>query len=242
VKGCGALVDREGDDRYEADNTKIRYPSAQDPKHNVSLAQGCGFGFRDHPGAGNSLAGGVGVLIDGKGNDRYRCGVFGQGIAYWYALGMLIDLDGNDEYEGSWYCQASGAHYGVGALCDLGGNDSYLAKLTMGQGAAHDFSTAWFRDAAGNDIYDCLGAGLGFALYNGIAIFQDQAGDDTYKTGAAAFGVTGETRPESLSLGIFLDNGGTNVFPKDGRAKVNSTWVQPANKDQPRSYGIGRSR
>ena len=37
----------------------------QDPKHNTSLAQGCGFGRRDHPGAGNSLAGGVALVATG---------------------------------------------------------------------------------------------------------------------------------------------------------------------------------
>ncbi len=242
TKGCGVLVDREGNDRYVADDTKIRYPSPQDPKHNTSLAQGCSFGRRDHPGMGNSLAGGVGILIDGKGDDRYRCGVFGQGVSYWYGLGMLIDLEGEDSYEGVWYCQGSAAHYGVGVLCDWSGNDKYLTKLTMGQGAAHDYSIAWFHDGAGNDTYECPGNCLGCALYNGIGIFWDEAGDDAYKTGGAAFGVTGETRPGSLCLGMFFDGGGKNEFPKDSRAKAKSTWVQPLNKDQPLSYGVGIAR
>ena len=107
VKGCGLLIDHEGNDRYEANDTKINYPSPQDANHNTSLAQGCAFGRRDHPGEGNSLAGGVGILVDGKGDDRYSCGVFGQGISYWYGLGMLIDLEGNDSYQGIWYCQGS---------------------------------------------------------------------------------------------------------------------------------------
>ena len=183
VKGCGVLVDREGDDRYDADDTKIRYPSPQDPKHNTSLAQGCAFGRRDHPGEGHSLAGGVGVLIDGKGDDRYSCGVFGQGISYWYGLGMLIDREGNDTYRGVWYCQGSAAHYGVGALLDLAGDDKYVTTLTMGQGAGHDYSTAWFHDVAGNDTYESPGNCMGLGLYNGIGIFWDGAGDDTYKTG-----------------------------------------------------------
>src|SRR5262249_36203385 len=63
TRGCGALVDREGSDRYEADDTKIRYPSPQTKEHNTSLAQGCAFGRRAHPGDGHSLAGGVGLLV-----------------------------------------------------------------------------------------------------------------------------------------------------------------------------------
>ena len=78
----------------------------------------------------------------------------------------------------------------------MAGNDKYLTKLTMGQGAGHDFSTAWFHDLGGNDTYECPGGCLGFAMYNGIGICWDEGGDDVYKTGASAFGATGETRPE----------------------------------------------
>jgi hypothetical protein len=242
TRGCGVLVDREGNDLYEADDSKIRYPSPQTKEHNTSLAQGCAFGRRAHPGDGNSLAGGVGVLIDGKGDDRYKCGVFGQGISYWYGLGMLVDLEGHDTYEGVWYCQGSAAHYGVGALCDLAGNDKYTIKMTFGQGAGHDYSIGWLHDASGNDIYECPSNCLGFGMYNGIGVLWDEAGDDVYKTGGPAFGATGETRPESLCLGIFIDEGGKNEFPKESRAKPKGKWMQPANKDQPLSYGVGTAR
>jgi hypothetical protein len=242
TRGCGVLVDREGNDLYEADDTDIRNPSPQDNKHNTSLAQGCSFGRRDHPGDGNSLAGGVGILVDAKGDDRYKCGVFGQGVAYWYGLGMLIDMEGNDTYEGMWYCQGSAAHYGVGALCDLAGSDQYRTKLTMGQGSANDYSIGFLHDLAGNDTYECPSNCMGFALYNGIGILWDDAGDDNYKTGGPAFGATGETRPESLCLGLFIDGGGKNEFPKDSLARPKSTWAQPPIKDRPLSYGAGTAR
>jgi hypothetical protein len=115
-------------------------------------------------------------------------------------------------------------------------------KRVWGQGAAHDYSIAWLHDAAGNDTYECPGNCKGFALYNGIGIFWDEAGDDAYKTGGAAFGATGETRPGSLCLGLFIDEGGKNEFPKDSQAKPASTWVQPVNKEQPLSYGVGSAR
>lgn len=242
VRGCGVLVDHEGDDRYEANDTNIRYPSPQDNRHNTSLAQGCAFGRRAHPGDGNSLAGGVGLLIDGKGDDRYRCGVFGQGVSYWYGLGMLVDLGGNDSYDGVWYCQGSAAHYGVGALCDLAGNDRYLGRLTMAQGAGHDYSIAWLHDSAGNDVYECPGGSMGFAYYNSVGVLWDEGGDDTYKGPAAnAFGYAGESRPGSLSLGLFIDEGGKNVFPKNGPAKQGKVWQQ-AVKGQPLHLGLGMSR
>lgn len=242
TKGCGVLVDREGNERYEADDTKIRYPSPQTKEHNTSLAQGCAFGRRAHPGDGHSLAGGVGLLVDGKGDDRYRCGVFGQGVSYWYGLGMLVDQEGNDVYQGVWYCQGSGAHYGVGALVDLAGNDRYAVQMTMGQGAGHDYSTAWLHDAAGDDTYECPGNCMGFALYNGIGVLWDQGGDDAYKTPGAGLGATGETRPESLCLGLFIDEGGKNQFPQGGRARQGSILVQPATAAQPHSHGVGTAR
>jgi hypothetical protein len=242
VRGCGALIDHEGDDRYDADDTDIRYPSPQDPKHNTSLAQGCAFGRRAHPGDGHSLAGGVGLLVDGKGKDRYHCGVFGQGVSYWYGLGMLVDCADDDTYEAVWYGQASAAHYGVGVLCDLGGNDRYTGKLTMTQGAAHDYSIAWLHDVSGNDTYESPGNCMGFALYNSIGILWDEAGDDVYKTPGAGLGQAGESRPAGLCLGLFVDEGGKNTFPEKSRAKQGSTWIQPANKDLPAAHGLGISR
>jgi hypothetical protein len=155
---------------------------------------------------------------------------------------MLVDLEGHDTYEGVWYCQGSAAHYGVGALCDLAGNDKYTIKMTFGQGAGHDYSIGWLHDASGNDIYECPSNCLGFGMYNGIGVLWDEAGDDVYKTGGPAFGATGETRPESLCLGIFIDEGGKNEFPKESRAKPKGKWMQPANKDQPLSYGVGTAR
>ena len=55
-------------------------------------------------------------------------------------------------------------------------------------------------------------------------------------------GATGETRAESLCLGLFIDEGGKNQFPKDGRARPGRIWVQPANPEQPLSHGLGTAR
>ena len=61
MRGCGLLVDGAGDDRCEANDSDTRYPSLQTAEHNVSLAQGAGFGRRAHPGdGGSSGVGGAG--------------------------------------------------------------------------------------------------------------------------------------------------------------------------------------
>ncbi len=99
----------------------------------------------------------------------------------------------------------------------------------MGQGAGHDYGIAWLHDVADNDTYECPSNCIGFALYNGIDIFWDEAADNANKTGGPAFGATGETRPGSLCLGLFIAEGGKNEFFKDSRAKSKTTWVQPPN-------------
>ena len=235
VRGCGVLVDREGDDIYDANDKDIRYPSPQDAKHNTSLAQGFAFGLRDHPGAGNSLAGGVGILVDGKGNDRYSCGVFGQGVSYWYGLGMLIDMEGDDEYTGIWYCQGSGAHYGVGAIVDMAGNDKYLTKLTMGQGAGHDYSTAWFHDASGNDTYECPGNCVGFAATT-VSASSGTEPATTSTRPAAAFGATGGNSPRPSVPGPLPRRRREERIPQ-GRSRPSrkASGLQPAKKRSTRS-------
>jgi len=241
-KGCGILLDLHGDDHYEANDTDIRHPSPQTKKHNTSLAQGCGFGRRAHPGDGHSLAGGLGMLVDGTGNDTYLSGVFGQGVAYWYALGMLVDFAGDDSYQGVWYAQGSSAHYAVAALCDVDGDDQYRASMHQSQGHGRDYSTGLLHDRAGNDRYVCPGTALGSSNLNGVGLFWDEAGDDVYNTGAASLGFAGKSRPGHLSLGLFLDDGGTDLFHKHARAKPQSVWIQSVPVGKQRLAGVGLAR
>ncbi len=243
-RGCGALVDRSGDDSYDANDTDIVNPSPQTAQHNVSLAQGAGFGRRAHPGDGHSLGGGWGVLADGSGNDKYHCGVFGQGVAYWYSVGMLADFGGDDSYDGVWYVQGASAHYAVGSLCDLGGSDHYVASIAQSQGHGHDWSIAWLHDddrPADHDIFEGSGSNLGQGRYNGLGFFWHHGGKPDYRS-AATFGGTTDTRPESLCLGLFADEGGEPTFPAGAVAKAHTTWIQPPIKESPLAHGIGCSR
>ena len=240
VRGCGMLVDGAGNDVYTANDTQIDYPSPQTKDHNTSLAQGCAFGRRAHPGDGHSLAGGVGLLADGGGDDTYSCGLFGQGASYWYAVGMLLDVAGRDRYDGVWYVQGSSAHYGVAALCDLAGDDSYHNSHAQSQGQGHDYSIGLLSDHAGDDVYSGGGNRLGGGLWNGIGLFRDAAGNDRYE-GHANFGDTGRCRPEHPCMGLFLDEGGKNEFPEGG-PEPRSTWVRQKKKGRPKSRGAGMAK
>lgn len=242
TKGMGLLHDAGGDDLYTADDQDIRYPSSQSKEHNDSMAQGVGFGLRRDYIDGHSLAGGIGLLYDAEGDDRYTAGLFAQGCAYWYAIGILADRSGNDQYSGIWYVQGSGAHFGVGYLNDKAGNDKYKATKNMAQGAGHDFTIGMLIDEAGDDEYQAPNLSLGGGNANGIGIFWDKKGRDKYSVtaattlGRANVASRGSLRDSILTLGVFLDTGGEadKYPPEKSFAKNKTLWTQRGtNTDVP---------
>ncbi len=177
VGGVGILADVEGNDIYRLEDSILYFPSPQSPKHNTSLGQGMGFGERRDFFSGLSLGGGLGILLDIKGDDRYFSQVFSQGAGYWLGIGVLYDGGGNDAYSGVWYSQGSSAHFGIGVLYDLGGDDVYYSSLSTSQGVGHDFSYGILVDAGGNDTYKCGNLCIGSGSAQGIGIFWDMDGN-----------------------------------------------------------------
>lgn len=233
--GIGALIDRAGDDVYIANDSVLDFPSPQSAQHNVSMAQGAGYGLRNDYLSGLSLSGGVGLLYDQAGKDSYACGVFGQGTGYWKGVGMLWDEKGDDNYRGQWYVQGAAAHYAIGYLEDVDGTDTYIAEMNMAQGAGHDFSNGFLIERAGSDTYRAPNLSLGSGNANGIGVFVDMLGNDSYTSsgvtlGGAAEATRGSIRERALCLGVFMDLGGTDTYPqgiswaKNGARTAN--WTQ----------------
>jgi HEAT repeat protein len=223
VQGCGLLLDGGGDDSYFAGG---KFACAWLPGRFFSLSQGFGYGMRPFTG------GGVGILCDLKGNDRYIADVYGQGASYWYSTGLLLDQEGDDVYRAYQYCQGAGIHLSSGALIDWGGNDQYSAEHIC-QGAAHDYSVGILLDRAGNDIYDGSTTAQGAAINNSFALLLDRAGDDVY-TGrdplqSQATGHNGDKR-EYGSIALMLDLGGKDKYSQ-GQPN-NAMWLKPL-------YGAG---
>jgi hypothetical protein len=217
TKGVGLLLDGSGSDRYTANDTDIRFGGPQTKDHNTSMAQGVGNGRRGDYVDGHSWAGGVGMLVDGGGDDAYSAGLFAQACAYWYGTGILSDKGGNDSYSGVWYVQGSGAHFGLSLLQDDAGADTYKATMNMAQGAGHDFSLGWLEDSAGNDSYTAPNLSLGGANANGIGVLWDKAGDDSYRSKGVTLGCAGgvtlpSVRGMMLNCGVFVDGGGSDVY------------------------------
>jgi hypothetical protein len=192
-QGFGLLFEGGGDDDYRALGGE---PSLYGTPGLVNAwAQGVGLGLR------GIATGGVGVLLDRSGRDRYDAGNFAQGGAYYRGVGMLLDL-GNDSdvLRGSRYAQAWGAHGGVGYLLNAGGDDSYYTRHIANAGLAWDYSLALFYDVAGDDLYDAGDFSLAASAHRSIAWFVDEAGADEYRGARPARRNEG---PPNFSL--FLD-------------------------------------
>jgi hypothetical protein len=236
VRGAGMLIDEAGDDTYTANDTEIRYPSPQTAEHNTSLAQGCGFGRRDD--GGRSEAGGVGILVDVAGNDKYSAALFAQGVGYWAGTGLLCDLGGDDHYSAVWYAMGSSAHFAAGILWDGAGNDSYCATHNMVMGTGNDYSFGLLIDSGGDDSYDAPTMSLGYGWNNGEGILWDVSGKDTYagkpNSGfGRAGGEPGCLERPGYASGFFFDTGGGDdtypeAMPETGNGKA---WHQTEPKN-----------
>jgi len=268
TKGVGLLLDSEGDDHYIGMEDKYPNGGPFGADKHVHFAQGAAYGRRADHSDGHSWAGGIGMLIDGTGNDRYECDVYCQGTGYWYSLGMLVDKTGDDYHRSGVYSLGGSPHFAVGIYQDDSGSDRYKVRISQSLGQGRDWSIGWFEDSAGNDQYLGHHGILGSADVNGIGVFWDKNGDDTYLSfSEPAYGqsfVEGASglRELMFTLGLFVDGGGkdhyllvpekynqskleeVDINPKDlvtnPVAGNNRVWCRPSiPRDAKRAYGCG---
>lgn len=238
TSGVGILLDRQGNDRYRA--RLDANPSPAFGNRSVSLAMGCGYGPRGDFSHGLSLAGGIGLLLEARGDDAYEAGVFALGAGYWWGLGIAEDRAGDDRYRVDWYGLGAAAHFAVGCFVDLAGadryNDDHPNAVTQYLACARDGAMAVFVDGAGDDRYllrnRCGGAGD----LASVAWFWECAGDDRYAFDPAdpyegdsalpsvTYGpLTRTFRDEMVTRALFLDEAGSDVYP-EGRWGNAQRW------------------
>ncbi len=229
--GLGVLVDEGGRDLYRANGPQ---PSGYGtPAVYNAFSQGIGFGYRMYG------AGGIGILSDLGGDDRYEAGEFAQGGGYYYALGILHDAGGRDLYYGNRYAQGFGVHQGFGILADDSGNDTYWAMTAAGQGAAWDVGAGLLIDRGGDDSYQADGLAQGGASMQGIAMLIDLGGRDRYDAaGGATQGQSGGNQYHykstgALSFSVLLDQGGGEDVYSQGRTNGATTATGSANPSDP---------
>ena len=115
----------------------------------------------------------------------YTVSVFGQGCAFAMGIGLFLEGAGNDVYEGLWYVQGANAHTAVSLFWDAAGNDQYNPTFPIQStsiGVGHDFSVAIHYDADGDDTYKGPNLSLGSGNANGIGTGNSDA--HAFRTGA----------------------------------------------------------
>ncbi len=207
--GFGLLLDEAGDDTY------ITRPEFLDDLRYrdrfLSLSQGFSSGFAPRYG------GGLAVLWDRAGNDRYVADIYGQGAGYWFAWGLLMDDDGNDSLTAWQYAQGAGVHFAAGMMLDGGGHDVRVSK-GVSQGCGHDGGFGLFVDAAGDDHNTAVDMSAGAGSANGLGVFLDVAGDDVHAMGNHAMTLGhADMRRDRPSMGFFLDLAGRDAYRDETR-------------------------
>lgn len=201
TKGLGLLYDYSGDDEAFCSGS---IPSSYGtPGIFRGWSQGCGVGFRYF------ASGGIGMVLDAGGRDRWEAGNFSQGGGYYYGLGIFrAGGDDDDMYIGSRYAQGFSAHQAAGLFIEDGGNDHYSTRYSVVSGLAWDECVSVFIDEKGNDTYE--GGeffSLGASAHSSISLFIDKSGEDIYRyhKGPA---IAGEPDREGVtSFSLFMDLG-----------------------------------
>ncbi len=267
--GIGVCASFEGNDNYTAEPLAEVYNRGDyhsEHKINGNEAQGAGFGRRGDGSDGHSWAGGLGAIIDIRGNDHYYSGNWTLGIGYWFGTGIAVDRNGDDFYESCYFTQGSGAHYCNGILIDESGNDRHELYETAGAGLGFgwDFTNAFLINKGGNDTYRAKIISMGLAQIRSNAFLIDIGGDDKYYLGEGTPGLgeatyrKGYDKPGRLtsyysyakSFGGFIDISGNDEYfsfkdnqrSKHPRAKNDSMWFKPAKTDSLfgfDNYGVG---
>ncbi|MCZ6689181.1 MAG: hypothetical protein O7H41_06220 [Planctomycetota bacterium] len=211
TRGFGVLWDgADGDDTYRCTG---KHPSVyQDEGESNGMGQGIGMGFRGDPLKNQGVAaGGIGALLDGGGNDRYRAGQFGLGCGYYFGLGIVRDRGGSDVYEASRYGLATGAHCALGIVIDDEGNDRYSGRGGANLAGNWDLTISYLIDGGGDDSYKAPGLSIGAATITSLAVLCDAEGSDRYESKATDVlghgGNPQDARRGALSFGFLMDFG-----------------------------------
>jgi len=222
-QGVGVLFDDGGADAYLAESNA--QGSAQ---FGIGLLVDAGDGwdvrraFKNAQGFGFSA--GVGVIVDGGGDDEYTCnhGNPDLGGIRMYPSPQL-PRNGNSSF-----CQGAGFGWrgeggealeylsgGLGVLRDIDGNDSYEASV-FGQGTGYWQGTGILSDGGGSDLYDAYWYVQGAAAHYAVGILADDGpGDDTFNATRPAVSVNLGSGHD-YSVGVLINEAGNDEYNMTG--------------------------
>lgn len=261
--GAAVVLDLAGDDQYLARDWSegaavagfalLADRAGRDVYHAQHLSQGIGLAgagvVSDESGAdlytgarfcqGVGLPGGVGSLVDRRGDDRFVCtgrydseygeaGLFsgwGQGVGFGFrniasgGIGVLLDESGDDVYEAGNFSQGGGYFYGWGILWDAKGRDRYVGSRYAQGFAAHQ-AVGTFLEGAGDDLYQShSGVAQGLAWDEASVVFHDMGGNDRYRT--AGFSLASAAHNGMV---LFLDDAGDDVYAATPARAASNTY------------------
>ncbi|MCD4656459.1 MAG: hypothetical protein K8S87_02830 [Planctomycetes bacterium] len=227
TNGVALSFDKKGNDKYKVNGP---YPSTYGDKGETNaMSMGVGIGFRKHPqkGAGGYGMGGVGILLNGSGNDTFDVGQFGLGGGYFFGLGIVHTQKGNDIYNSQRYGIGFAPHQAIGVFLDDAGNDAYKNVSVAACAGTWDTSIAYLVDMSGDDTYEIKSLGLGGSTITSFSVFYDGDGKDKYTSkSAGAFGDAGHKQDkdrQSTCMAAFIDAGGDkDEYNRGGAESENS--------------------
>ena len=153
--GIGALVDRQGADRYDGGGF------AQGGAYYWGVGQLLDLGHEDDDllgsrySAGWAAHGGIGHHFNEGGDDRYRSRhIVGAGIAWDYGLALFVDAAGDDFYRFGGLGLGAAAHHSASWFVDAAGADRYVDVGPLARADIEPPNLALFMDAgdAGNRL------------------------------------------------------------------------------------------
>ncbi len=225
-RGFGLLENISGKDYYYTGGLeKDSYP---DTPGYEGWGQGLGAGLRD------IANGGIGVFLEGGGDDRYEFDYIAHGGGYWQGIGILRDFGGSDNHSGATvsdyngkprkearfqrFGSGFGCHYAVGILIDDFGDDVYSSNI-MNTGFGWDASIGYLFDFQGNDRYlSSGGASQGSGDQAAMGILFDYSGNDQYYGKNPGY-APATTNPEYHKIyecggnfGLLIDNKGNDKY------------------------------
>lgn len=231
--GFGVLEDLDGKDHYYAGGLYLdSYPET--PGYE-GWSQGIGAGLRQ------VANGGIGVILDGGGDDVYEYDYMSHGGGYWLGLGFARDFGGNDRryggtrkmYDGRPRGEAEfqrfscgfGCHYAAGFCFDDSGDDTYGGTI-MCLGFGWDDAIGGLFDFGGNDRYEAAGGGnQGNGAQASLGILFDYTGNDVYlgySQGYAAPDISYHPLPQcGGNFSFLIDYGGNDTY---GCGAENNTY------------------
>ncbi len=232
--GFGLLDDVKGNDHYYCGGMwRDSYPETPGME---GWGQGVGAGIRQ------VADGGIGVILDGAGDDVYEFDYLSHGGGYWCGCGFARDFAGNDQrlitrkaYNGGQRTEPLfqrfgcgwGCHYSIGFCIDDSGNDLYEGTI-MGTGMAWDCSTGMLLEFGGNDHYASTG-GLtqGTSNQMGFGVLFDYNGDDQYDGYGQGYATSNQTYHPMPDCGgnfaFVIDYGGKDTY---GCGAENNVFLQ----------------